>query len=98
MSSENYPIRTNIRITPDREFIEDAVYGDNFDNLIASMPWRAGHNTNYHCVWVGLSQWRAVDANNYSINGKTVDFRIPVGSENVNGEITVNVYSDDEVF
>jgi len=72
VSSENYPIRTNIRITPDREFIEDTVYGDNFDNLIASMPWWAGHNTNYHCVWVGLSQWRAVDANNYLMGSKNL--------------------------
>lgn len=33
----------------------------------------------------------AVDANNYSINGKTVDFRIPVGSENVSGEDSLEV-------
>jgi len=32
-----------------------------------------------------------VDSNNYTINGKTVDFRIPVGSENVNGEDSIEV-------
>ena len=32
-----------------------------------------------------------VDSNNYTINGKTVDFRIPVGSENVNGEDSLEI-------
>ena len=33
----------------------------------------------------------SVDSNSYSINGKTVDFRIPAGSENVNGEDSLEV-------
>lgn len=33
----------------------------------------------------------SVDSNNYSINGTTVDFRIPVGSETVNGEDSLEV-------
>ena len=33
----------------------------------------------------------AVDSNNYAINGKTVDFRIPAGSENVSGEDSLEV-------
>ncbi len=33
----------------------------------------------------------AVDSNNYAINGKTVDFRIPVGSETVSGEDSLEV-------
>jgi len=33
----------------------------------------------------------SVDSNNYSINGKTVDFRIPVGSETVSGEDSLEV-------
>ena len=32
-----------------------------------------------------------VDSNNYAINGKTVDFRIPVGSESVSGEDSLEV-------
>ena len=32
-----------------------------------------------------------VDSNNYAINGKTVDFRIPVGSETVSGEDSIEV-------
>ena len=32
-----------------------------------------------------------VDSNNYAINGKTVDFRIPVGSETVSGEDSLEV-------
>jgi hypothetical protein len=32
-----------------------------------------------------------VDSNNYAINGKTVDFRIPAGSENVSGEDSLEV-------
>ena len=33
----------------------------------------------------------SVDSNNYAINGKTVDFRIPVGSESVSGEDSLEV-------
>ena len=33
----------------------------------------------------------SVDSNNYTINGKTVDFRIPVGSESVSGEDSIEV-------